>query len=377
MKLRRARPASVMLFLFLCLFLTFLFPLCSSAEDATKEKILTDVTEDIRLEGTDFNFYEKAEAVLNGEAIVGSERVVFSIFNMFFSMLKENFHLLTKIAALCIFSGVLGAITGEDTSQLGFLVCLVLITSMAINVLKNVLLSAETTIDNLLIFMQSLIPSVSMLSAGAENAFSISFHPALFAAMQTVIYTCKHWFLPMILFVSVLSVINSMTARFHITKLLETCRLFIKWGLGLLMTIYVALLGIQGFSGAMQAGALSKTAKYAIGTFIPMVGSVLAESAESVLASIYLIRNAVGIAGMIAILSLTASPILNILSTSVIFRLAASLSEPVADKRITKLISDLAGSVSLIFSILLAVSAMFMISIAMLLSITNIPQMMR
>jgi len=373
MKILRVKPAIAVI--------VTVFLLClniqASAESEPKERILNDVTENINLADSDFDFYEETEKIANGENSTDVSNVISDIFSLFFSAFKENLHLLIKIAALCIFSGVINAITGEDASQLSFLACLILVTALAVDVLKNVLLSAETTIDRLLIFMQSLIPSIAMLSTGAENTFAVSFHPALFASIQTIIYACKEWFLPMILFTSALAVVNSMTARFHLTKLLETCRLFIKWGLGLLMTLYVALLGIHGFGGAIQAGAMSKTVKYAIASFVPTVGGVLAESAESVLTSMQLIKSSVGIAGIMAIFAITLSPLLNILATSVVFRLSASLSEPAADKRIIKLVSDFASSVSLIFSILLAVCAMFIISVAMLLTLTNMSQTMR
>lgn len=370
MKLLRVRPAYILIFIVFLSF--FLLPnAIVYAENQTYERILTDATDEIKVNDTNFNFRKQTESIINGEYTHDTSGIFSQIINLFFSALKENFHLLTKISALCIFSGILSAISGDEASQVGFLACLVLITSLSVDVLKNILILAETTIDNLLIFMQSLIPTISMLTSGAQSTFAITFHPSLFVAIQVITYACKEWFLPMILFVSVLSVINSMTAKFHITKLLETCRLFIKWGIGLLMTIYVALLGISGFGGAVQASTMSKTVKYAIVNFIPMVGSVLAESAESVLSSMYLIKNAVGITGILAVLAITLMPILNILATSVIFRLAASICEPTADRRITKLISDFAGNVSLVFSILLAVCAMFIISIAMLLSLTN------
>lgn len=373
MSILRARLAIPALFITLLL----VFSPCVHAENDHEQQILSDATKELQLSGTDIDFREKAEAFVNGESIFDAGDMFSWLTDLLFGFFKDNLPLLAKLAALCVFSGVITAITGEDSSQVSFLACLSIVASLSVDVLRNVLQLAESTIDNLLIFMQSLIPSVVMLSAGSDAAFAVSFHPSLFACIHVVIYACRECFLPMLMFTAVLSVINSMTARFHVTKLLETCSLFIKWGLGILMTVYIALLSVHGFSSAMQAGALSKTVKYAVSSFIPVVGGVLAESAESVLASMSLIKNAVGITGVLAVFSSAAPPLLNILATSVVFRLCASITEPASDKRIVKLVSGFASAVSLAFSILLAVSAMFVISIAMLLSLTNLPQMMR
>lgn len=373
MKTARVKPAFIIL---AALFILFI-PHAAFAETETEQKILEDATDEIIIKGADFDFKEEAESIAFGKKSFDAGSIMSHLSNVFFSFFKENIDILARLAVLCVFSGILSALPEANSGQVSYIALLALIFSIAFKVLENSLTLAETTIDNLLIFMQSLIPSVFMLSHGESSALGLSFQPALFTCIQVVVYVSKECFLPSIMFSSILSVINTMTARFHITKLLETLNLFIKWGLGLLMTVYVALLAICGFSGAIQAGAISKTVKYAIASFIPMVGGVLAESAESVLLSMSMIRNSIGITGIIALLSLCASPLLNLLATSVVFRLTASISEPAADKRIIKLISGLSSSISLIFSILLAVCVMFIISIAMLMSLTNFPQMMR
>lgn len=349
----------------------------SASAESVEEELLSEVSDRIQISGTNFDFYDEAQKVMEGEDSYSINNIFSKLIDMFFAEIKENIRLLTMLSALCIVSGMLGVMAGEEASQVCFLACLILIATMSVTVLKNVIETAEIATDNLMLFMQSLIPALSMLSASSDVALSASFHPSLFISMQIIIFACKEWFLPLTLFVSVLSIINTMSTHFHITKLLETCRQIIKWGLGILMTIYIAFLGICGFGQAVHIGVVSKTVKYAIGNFIPLVGGVLSESAETVLSGLYLIKNTIGITGILAILSIALGPLLNVLTTSVIFRLAASICEPATDKRVTKVISDLAGNVSLVFSILLMVCVMFVISIAMLLTLTNIPSMMR
>ncbi|MBE7028103.1 MAG: hypothetical protein E7407_03605 [Ruminococcaceae bacterium] len=369
----RVKPA---LIITLIIFLLTV-PYSVFAETNAEQKMLSDATNEIIIKGADFDFQENAEAIAYGENPFKAENIMSRLIDLFLKFFKDNLGLLIKLTVLCIFSGIVSALSETDSSQVIFIAMLALVFSIAFDILKNSLVLAETTIDNLLIFMQSLLPSVLMLSSKGMSALSVSFQPALFASIQSIVFISKEWFLPMILFTSVLSAINSMTARFHITKLLQTCNLFIKWGLGLLMTVYVALLAICGFTGAIQAGAISKTVKYAIASFIPMVGGVLAESAESVLLSMSLIRNAVGITGIVAVLFLSVTPLLNLLATSVVFRLVVSIAEPASEKRIIKLLSGFASSISLVFSILLAVCVMLIISIAMLISLTNFVTVMR
>jgi len=106
--------------------------------------------------------------------------------------------------------------------------------------------------------------------------------------------------------------------------------------------------------------------KYALCNFIPLVGGVLAESAEAVIASIRTIRGAVGIAGALAALSLCVAPLVKMLVVSVLYRFAAGVAEPATDQRIVRLLMDLSGNITLILTIVLMVSVMFIISVAML-----------
>ena len=369
MKTRWAVPIFIMVI--------FMMLSAKAFAESMEEELLGEVADSITISGTNFDFYDEAQKIISQENIYDANNIYSKLVDIFLSELRENIRLLTMLSAVCIISGMLGVMVGEEASQVSFLACLILIATMSVTVLKNVIETAELATDNLMLFMQSLIPALTALSTSSDMALSAGFHPSLFISMQIIIFACKEWFLPMTLFVSVLSIINSMSTHFHITKLLETCRLFIKWGLGILMTVYIAFLGICGFGQAAHIGVVSKTVKYAIGNFIPLVGGVLSESAETVLSGLYLIKNTVGITGILAILAIALGPLLNVLATSVIFRLAASICEPATDKRVTKLISDLAGNVSLVFSILLMVCVMFVISIAMLLTLTNIPIMMR
>lgn len=377
----RAVPArayllgAIRIFIFLCFITLFTIPLAAYAEDDVKSEILEEAASDINVDGN-FDFEQMAGRIADGESF-NMPDVLRSALGMLFDGLTDNLSLLTKIVALCILAGVISNISGIEAGEVSFLACLVIIAGMSVNIVGSILETTTLTIDKLMVFMQSLLPSLSVLIASSGGAVGTVFSPALFVSMQVIIYICKNWFLPLVLFISVLSVVNSMTARFHVTRLIEMCRQVVKWGMGILMTIYIGMLGLQGFNSAFADGIAGRTVKYAICNFIPLVGGVLAESTEAVLGSVMLIKNAVGLAGVIAIVTLCAAPLVNILVMSIVYKLSASICEPATDKRVVSLLSDLSSCISLSFSILLMVSVMFILSVAMLIMLTNIPFLMR
>lgn len=297
--------------------------------------------------------------------------------NTFFSELSNNINALIKIVVLAVLTGVIcnlnGPFNGEGVASVSFLACFIVIAGFAADILSEIINTAIKTIDSLNIFMQSLIPAISGVVSVTGNVSLVALSPSLFICMQVITYFAKNVFLPMIMLITALTIINNMTDRFHITKLIEFARQALRWSSGILLTIYIGLLGLQSFSFSFAGGVAGKTVKYAICNFIPIVGAVLSDSVEAVCASAVMIKNAMGIAGVLSLISICASPLIKLLIISLLYRFAAGIAEPVTDKRIVNLLSELAGNITQTFVILLMVSVMFIISVAMMCMAANIP----
>ena len=88
-----------------------------------------------------------------------------------------------------------------------------------------------------------------------------------------------------------------------------------------------------------DAAAL-KAAKATFGTFIPVVGSILADASEAVLVGTGVLRSAMGIYGILAILAVFLEPFCRIGIQYLILRLTASLCAMFGTKTQTALIAD-------------------------------------
>lgn len=376
--------------LFLIILMVFWFPQSASAEESeSPEKIQQEVLENsskqIEKSGANtgsFQFFETAQKVADGEWEWNIGSILNRLSDLFFGELSKNCTALIKIIVIAVLAGVLcqlqSSFQGEGIADISFLACFIVIAGLAVSVFAEIMQMAMSAIDNLNLFMQALIPSITgIIAAGGGAASGMTLSPSLFLCMQVITYLAKNVFLPMILVITTLSVINNMTGRFHITKLIEFARQTLKWMSGILLTVFIGVLSLQGFSAAFVDGVAGKTVKYAICNFVPLVGNVLSDSVEAVCASTLIVKNAVGITGVLALLSICLGPLIKILVISVLYRFAAGVAEPATDRRIVNLLSDLAGNITQTFVILLMVCVMFIISVAMLCAVTNIPVMMQ
>ena len=359
----------------LSLLLLFLLMLCSASVcaqelDDTTQQILEETltqAEDILV--PDFNFTETAQQIAKNSFSLRFDSVIHYITKLLFGEIRENISLLVKILVLSVLAGILcnlqQSLPGDGVSEISFLACFAVIAGLSVTLVTKLTEIAVTTIDNLILLIAGLMPVMNTLIATSNPVAGSGFYPGLFLAMQGFVTICKNFFLPTIMVITALSVINALSGRFHITRLIGFARQVVKWGLGILLTVFVGILSIHSFTYNATTVA-GRTVKYALSNFVPLVGGVLAESAEAVIRSVRLIRGAIGITGILALISICSLPLIKILSTSILYRFSAGVMEPATDKRIVGLLMDLYGNITLIFVIVLMVTVMFIISLALL-----------
>ena len=116
----------------------------------------------------------------------------------------------------------------------------------------------------------------------------------------------------------------------------------------------------------------AKGIKFAVGSLVPVVGGLLSDTVETVVSGTNLLKNAVGTAGMITIISMSAVPVIKIWIMLMLLRVTAALTEPFADKRITDMLLGIADSISTVFSMVITSVMLFVISIGIILMCTGV-----
>jgi stage III sporulation protein AE len=127
---------------------------------------------------------------------------------------------------------------------------------------------------------------------------------------------------------------------------------------GIMLTVFTAFLGLLGLSGAVIDGLGLKAIKSAAGTFIPVVGRTLADVLDTVIATSLLLKNVIGVFGIMVLLLVCILPGVKILLLALAFRLAGAFAEPLGDKRLAEALTSLGGVVMLFFGVV-AISGVF------------------
>lgn len=105
-----------------------------------------------------------------------------------------------------------------------------------------------------------------------------------------------------------------------------------------IFTGYLAITGI--ISGTGDAVAI-KAAKLALSGMVPVVGSIMSDASETVLASAMLVRNCAGTFGLLAVLAVCLGPFLKIAGSYLMMKLTAAVCVAVGTPPLIKQIDAL------------------------------------
>jgi len=226
--------------------------------------------------------------------------------------------------------------------------------------------------------MLMLLPPLLILLAavGAAGAAAM-LSPALLGAVEILGQVMGNIIFPLIYLSAVLRLVDRLTSRFQVSRLADLFRDFSLGLMGLATTIFVAVLGFMGAATASSNGLTVKVAKTAASTFIPVVGRTLADVLDSVLATAMIMKNTLGILGVIAILLICAAPALKLLLQAWIFRLAGALVQPLGENQLSETLDMIGKSLILLFAALAICGLFAFFALGLLVGLGNLAMNMR
>lgn len=307
----------------------------------------------------------------DGKGNISISKIGGAIVSLLLKEVKSVLGLSFSIIAIGIISALLKnlqeAFNAEGISEVAFYACYALMIVMLTKTFLISLDMAKDVITNVVEFMSKLLPVlVLMLGAAGGLTQAATMDPIILGATILIPQIYLNIIIPLILSSFVLQFANNMSNGSKLSNLCDITKKSTIWIQGIVITIFIGLLTVRGITASTIDAVTLKTTKFAIDNFIPIVGKSFSDAISSVAGYSLIIKNAIGSIGLIAIILIILYPIIKIVLSSIIFKLSASLLEPIADKRITKSIAAAGESLTLIMSCVLCVSLMFFILVAMM-----------
>lgn len=121
----------------------------------------------------------------------------------------------------------------------------------------------------------------------------------------------------------------------------------------------------------MLTGITAKTTKAAVSNFIPVVGKILGDTVDTVMGCSSILKNAIGVVGVIIIIGICIIPIIKLTILTITYYIATAVCEPIADSKIISLLGQVSDTFKILLGILCAISVMLIIGITLVIKISN------
>lgn len=283
------------------------------------------------------------------------------------------------ISVICaIFKNMQDSFGSDGVQEISFYASYVLIVTLIIASYVTVINLGKDTITNLINFMQSIIPMLITLLASSGNITASGIiHPVIIFFVEVGGNIMINIIIPLIFISAVLGIITNISEKVQITKLNNFIKSSSVWIIGILLTVFVGIVSLEGTMASSIDGITAKTAKYAISNGVPVVGKILGDVIDSVMGCSLVLKNAVGVMGALVIFTICMFPILKITVIMLIYMLTAAAIQPISDSRIVKCLNEVSSSMKMILGSVISIAFMFVIGITSIVKIANMTAMFR
>lgn len=344
------------------------------------DNILNDVLREnhIFIEG---GTKEIVKRIIKGEKVFQGKSLWQSISMIFFDELRFSMGLLSKILIITLISAILTNLQNsfEDSSisEMANYVTYILISILVIASFSGVMDMVTLTVNRMVNFMQILLPILlTLLVLTGGPSARLLFHPMILAIVNIVGVMIKNIIFPLIYFSFIVSIVSNLSKRVELGKLSELSRQIITFIISAAFTIFIGILTIYGLSTKID-GITIRTAKFAIDKFVPVVGGFLSDAVDAVIGSSTILKNGIGIIGLIVIALIILAPLIKVATLLLVYKLIGAIIEPIAASNIVNFFTDISKTLLLILISMVSITIMFFITITIIVETSNSLLMLR
>lgn len=322
-----------------------------------------------------FNFKEAILSLIKGEIPLTMESVGEIIWDSLFAGFTEQKNTIVRILVIVIvaalFNNFSNIFESGQVSEISFYVVYLLLFAVLIQSFMSLTTLVTQTLNGIISFMKLLLPVYMIMVAIASGQVSAAvFYEITLIIILVVQGVLVYFIVPAINIFLVLSIVNHLSKEPFLTKMAKLVKDIIQWTLKTITGAVIGINVIQGLIAPMvdtvKANVINKTI-----SAIPGIGSAFNSVTEIILGSAVLIKNCIGVAGMIVILLICGAPVVRLCVTSFMYKLLSAAVQPIADKRVGNCIDDVGTAVWLLLRVLITGVVLFLITLALIASGTN------
>ncbi|MGI6213205.1 MAG: stage III sporulation protein AE [Christensenellales bacterium] len=323
------------------------------------------------------NFKQLLKDLLSGKSALGADKISLLVLayirNAFLGMLPLVITLLAVGLLYGLGSNLSSGFLKKSTTDIIYYVCLGAIVIVLITSVNGIIADFRRTIDLLSKFNDIVFPILLTLvtALGGVSAAGV-YQPAIAAIGAIIIKIVTATVMPLFLACIVFCIIGSLSNNIKLDKLTNTTKSTAEWILGIMFSLFIAFISVEGIAGSAFDSVTIRSAKFALSGYLPIIGGQISDGFDLVVASLILLKNSFGLISIIILLSIVLAPAIKIILFSLLLKATAAVLEPVADKRVSDLLFNTAKCFNLLLVIIIGLAFIIFIMLMLIIVTCNL-----
>ena len=321
------------------------------------------------------NFREVLGGLITGDLELSFELIKQVIMDQFTYELRNSrsgmIHILLIVIVAAIFTNFSSVFKSTQVAEISFSMLYMFLITICLSNFRILVDAASMNLERLLEFMKLLGPVYFFAVALASgSSTSVMFYQLTLLLIFFVEMLILNFLIPVTQIYLMMRILSELSPQIHLTKFAELIETVVSWTLKTLLAGVVGLNVIQGLlSPAIDAVKRSIITKGS--GAIPIIGDAISGTAEVVFGTAVLIRNGIGVVGMIVCLVICLAPLIQMTVTALLYQVIAALIQPISDKRMVDCVSSIADGSKMLLRIVFTTAMLFLLTIAVVAATTG------
>ena len=212
-------------------------------------------------------------------------------------------------------------------------------------------------------FMLVFIPVFSAaLVASGQPITGSAYHIFLFSTCQAVAQVISQLLIPLMNIYLGTCMVGNLLNEIKVESAAGRVKSILSWVLGLLLTVFIGVLSVQTMVAGNADSLSMRTAKFFVGSFVPVVGNALSEALVAAQGCLKLIRTSIGAYGIIAALLLFLPAFLRLFLWYIVTNLGVVIGDIMGVTQISRILKSCSAALGILIAILLCYALLIIVS---------------
>ncbi len=369
----------------------------ASAQSKTKEEVEGEIGAEIEryidsLDLADFEEYVKSMEMpeemsggvrglimkfVNGEVPISVKGLFTYVGKQALGALTGTLSVLLTVVIIAVMNSILAGLTSgfvkQQTIEIVHYVCYALVVSIVMAKVGGIVVECRAFCKGVEKFTEGAFPPlITLMSALGGNVSASIYKPQLAVFSMLIGSLFGKVILPLFVAAIAFCLIGNLSSNVKMDKIQSAIRYCSTLILSAAFGLFMTYLTVAGITGGMVDGVSIKAAKFVLSGYVPILGGYLSQGFDLISAGCVLIKNSIGMIGIIVVLYMIVKPILHVTIFSFALKIVASLIQPIGDKRVSDFLYSVSNATKILVTTILGTGFVLILTLLLMVVTCNV-----